>query len=81
MMEATATGGNVPAKRRLKLTDIFPMFHRSNLEQELTEAKTRIIWQKKRTDRLQQRYDAMDRQCVALNNNVSGLPKFPSHFF
>lgn len=45
----------------------------SFLERELTEAKTQLSWPKKRTERIQQRYDALDRQCVALNNNVGSL--------
>lgn len=49
------------------------MFRRSNLERELDEAKTRLGWQKKRTERIQKRYGTLDRQCVALGNEANGL--------
>ena len=39
----------------LKLADIFPMLRRPKLERELSEAKTRLDWQKKRMDRVQHR--------------------------
>lgn len=72
-MNAVANKSSMQGRWLPKLAELFPMFRSPGLEQELAEAKTRIIWQKKRTERLQQRYDAMDRQCAALNNNVSGL--------
>lgn len=72
-MEATVNESNMLGKWVSKLTERFPMLRRSDLEQELDEAKTRIGWQKKRTERIQKRYDALDRQCVALSNEVNGL--------
>ena len=72
-MEAGVNEYGVLWRRFPKLTDLFPVFRRSDLERELTEAKTRIGWQKKRVERIQHRYDALDRQCVALRNEVDGL--------
>lgn len=72
-MEAIVNEYGVLWRRFPKLTDLFPVFCRSNLERQLAEAKTWIGWQKKRAERIQQRYDALDRQCVALRNEVDGL--------
>lgn len=72
-MEAAMSKSRPLRKWPLKLAELFPMFRRPDLEQELTEARTRIGWQKKRTERLQQRYDATDRRCVALTNEIDGL--------
>ena len=72
-MEATANGHGVFGKWLLKLTDIFPTLRRSGLEEELAEAKNRLDWQKKRTERIRHRYDALDRQCAALINEADGL--------
>lgn len=72
-MEAAVRRSSILGKWFQKLADLFPMFRRPDLEQELAEAKTRIGWQRKRTERLQQRYDTMDRQCVALDNEIKEL--------
>lgn len=72
-MEATANESNMLGKWFSKLAEFFPMFYRSDLEQELTEAKTLIGWQKKRTERFRQRYDMLDRRYAALSNEVDGL--------
>ena len=49
------------------------MFRRPDLEWELAEAKTRIGWQKKRTESIRQRYDELDRQCAALSDEAGSL--------
>ena len=72
-MESAVNKSSVLRKRFLKLADLFPMFRRSVLERELAEAKTRLGWQKKRTEQIQQRYDSLSRQCMALTNEVDGL--------
>ena len=72
-MEVTANKTGVLWQWFLKLTELFPMFRRPDLEQELTEAETRINCQKKRTERIRQRYDVLDRQCAAMSNEVDGL--------
>lgn len=72
-MEATVNESSMLGKWVSKLTERFSMLRRSDLEQELDEAKTRIGWQKKRTERIQKRYDSLDRQCVALGSEVNGL--------
>lgn len=72
-MEATANKTGALWQWFLKLAELFPMFRQPDLEQELTEATIRISRQKKRTERIQQRYDALDRQCAALSNEVDGL--------
>lgn len=72
-MEAAMNKSNVLGICFLKLADIFPMLRRPKLERELSEAKTRLDWQKKRMDRVQHRYDALDRQCAALSNDAASL--------
>lgn len=72
-MDAIVNESGVLSSWFLKLAEIFPMSHRSSLERELAEAETQIGWQKKRTERIQQRYDALDRQCAAMSNEADGL--------
>lgn len=72
-MDAVANKSSMRGGWLPKLAELFPMFRSPGLERELAEANSRIGWQKKRTERLQQRYDAMDRQCVSLGSEVDGL--------
>ena len=72
-MEAIVNESGVLRPWFLKLAELFPISRRSNLERELAEAETKIGWQKKRTERIRQRYDALDRQCAAMSNEVDGL--------
>ena len=72
-MEATVNETSVLWQRFLKLAELFPRFRRPYLERELAEAETQINWQKKRTERIRQRYDVLDRQCAAMSNEVDGL--------
>ena len=72
-MEAAVNETSVLWQRILKLVELFPMFRRPDLEQELAEAETQISWQKKHTERIRQRYDVLDRQCAALSNEADGL--------
>ena len=72
-MEATVNEASVLWQRFLKLVELFPMFRRPDLERELAKAENRIGWQKKRMESIRQRYDALDRQCVVLGDEVDGL--------
>ena len=72
-MEAVVNESSVLRPWFLKLAEIFPMPRRSSLERELAEAETQINWQKKRTERIRQRYDVLDRQYAAMSNEVDGL--------
>ena len=72
-MDAVVNEAGVLRPWFLKLAELFPISHRSNLERELAEAETKIGWQKKRTERIQQRYDAVDRRCAAMGKEVDGL--------
>ena len=72
-MEAAVNESSVLKQWCMKLADLFPMSHRSELERELAEAKTQIGWQKKHTDRTKQRYNILDRRYAALSNEVDGL--------
>ena len=72
-MEAIVNDSSVLRQWHLKLADVFPVFRRSELEQDLAEAETRISWQKKHTDRIRQRYDTLNRQCVAMSDEIDGL--------
>lgn len=73
MSEAIMNRPSILGKWFLKLAEIFPILRRPDLEREIDEAKTRLDWQKKRTERFRQRYDALDRQHAALVNEVEGL--------
>ena len=80
-MEAVVNEYGVLWRRFPKLTDLFPVFRRSDLERELTEAKTRIGWQKKRVERIQHslcrcRAQTMEQQL--LQNELKVLFRF--HF-
>ena len=72
-MEAVVNESGVLRQWRMKLADLFPMFRRFGLERELAEAEVQIGWQKKRTEQIQQRYDLLERKCVALSNEVDSL--------
>ena len=72
-MEVAENESGVLKQWRMRLLDIIPMFRRPDMERALAEAKARIGWQKKRTEQIQQRYDALDRKCVALSNEVDSL--------
>ncbi len=72
-MEAAANDHGMFGKWLLKLTDIFPMLRRPGLEQELAETKIRLDWQKKRTERFRDRYDALEQRCAAVSDAADGL--------
>ena len=72
-MEAAVNKSGALKQWRLKLTELFSMFRRSDLKRELAEAEANIGWQRRRTERIQQRYDVLERKCVALSNEVDGL--------
>ena len=72
-MEATTTEFSVFGKWFLKLADMVPMLRRPDLEQELAETKTRLDWQKKRTERFRDRYDALEQRCAAVSDEASDL--------
>ena len=72
-MEATINESGMLRQWCLKLANIFPMFRRSSLGKELAKAEAQISWQRKRTERIQQRYDVLERKCVALSNEVESL--------
>ena len=70
-MEAVINEAVVLGQRCLKLADLISMFRRSSLDREL--AKARIDWQKKHTERTQQRYDTLDRRYATLSSEVDSL--------
>ena len=72
-METTTNESGFFKQWCLKLSDLFPIFHRSDLKRELAEAEARIGWQRKRMERVLRRYDVLERKCVALNNEADGL--------
>lgn len=72
-MEAAVNESGILRPWFLKLANLFPMLCRSELDRELAEAKARIGWQKKRTERIWQRYDVLDKQCVMLSSEVDAL--------
>ena len=56
-----------------KVLEHFPVLRRCDLKQELARAEAHIGWERKRTERIQQRYNLLERKCVTLNNEVDGL--------
>lgn len=72
-METTAKSLGPFGQLRMSLADIFASTRHQELERELGETRTRLQFQKKRTERLQQRYDALDKQCVALEKTTDAL--------
>lgn len=72
-METVANESGIFKQWCLKLADYFPIFRRSDLKRELTAAKAHIGWQIKRTDRILQRYDMLERKCAALSTEADGL--------
>lgn len=72
-MEMTAKSLSPFGLWRMRLTDIFTSSRQQELERELAETRTRLELQKKHTERFRQRYDALDRRCAALDNEIDGL--------
>ena len=72
-METVANESGIFKRWYLKLADHFPILQRSDLKRELTAAKAHIGWQIKRTDRILQRYDMLERKCAALSSEADGL--------
>ena len=72
-MEAIANESGELKQWRMKLLDLLQMFRRPDMERDLAEAKAWIGWQKDHTEQIQQRYDALDRKCMALSNEVESL--------
>ena len=57
----------------LRLSELFPVFHRSDLKQELAKAEAHVGWERKRTERVLRRYDVLERKCAALSTEADGL--------
>ena len=57
----------------LRLSELFPVFCRSDLKQELAKAEAHVGWERKRTERILRRYDVLERKCVALSTEADGL--------
>ena len=72
-MEEAVNESGMQREWRIKLANHFKMFRRADLKRELAGAAAQISWQRKRTERIQQRYDALEHKCVALSNEVDGL--------
>ena len=72
-MEEAVNKSGMLKQWHLKLANLFKKFRRADLKRELAGAEAQISWQRKRTERIQQRYDVLERKCVALNNEVDGL--------
>ena len=72
-MEAVVNESGGLKQWRMKLLYLLQMFRHPNMERDLAEAKARIGWQKNHTEQIQQRYNALDRKCVALTNEVESL--------
>ena len=57
----------------LRLSELFSVFRRSDLKQELSKAEAHVGWERKRTERILRRYDVLERKCAALSTEADGL--------
>lgn len=72
-MEATVNESSVLWQRLLRLADACMRFRRPSLDRVPAEADNQAGWQKKCAERKQHRYDAQDKQCIALSKEVESL--------
>ena len=72
-METTTNESGFIKQWCLKVLEHFSVLRHSDLKQELAKAEAHIGWERKRTERIQQRYNLLERKCVALNNEANGL--------